>query len=140
MSYLVSQHRFLTILTFMAIAIKALVPAGYMLDKGADGETIITLCAPGGGRDVYFDPATNSVREIPDTNHSGDGANHAGQTCPFSVLLAAALAAPVSDGVPAADVARSRTVPLASPFIVSRLLTGRASPRAPPASSFLEEL
>lgn len=124
----------------MALAIKALVPAGYMLNTGANGETIITLCAPDGGRDVYFDPVTNSIREIPDTNHSGDGTNHAGQTCPFSVLLAAALAAPASDDVPAADVAGSRTVPLASTFIVSRLLTGRASPRAPPASSFLEEL
>ncbi len=136
LSYLVSHYRFFTILTFMALAIKALVPAGYMLNVGANGETIITLCAPDGGRDVYFDPVTNSVREIPDSNHSSDGVDHASQVCPFSALLAAALAAPAGNDLSAMDPTSGRTMPVASGPIISRFLLGQASPRAPPRSSF----
>lgn len=132
-----AQRRFLLFFTLMALAVKALVPAGYMLSHSATGETIITLCTPDGGRDVYYDVASGTIRELSDPAQHQENADHEGQACPFTTLLHAA-----NTATPLPTLLPEHTAParfaVSSPRLLTRQrLAGAASPRAPPYPSFL---
>lgn len=124
-------------LTFLALAIKAMIPAGYMLDH-AGGGFIITLCAPEGNRDVVYDPATGQLRDLTDAERQDQSRDHsAGQVCPFSALLAAATPVTGPASLPTLDPGTDRLLPVVGDVPAFRHIAGKASPRAPPTTSFL---
>ena len=122
----------------LALAFKALVPAGYMVDVSPEtGGLTITLCSGAGNtRTVVLDLATGTTTELPD-GHDGhdDGAQ---DPCPY-----AAAAKFVSLKPPAGDhvVVRlpNRAAPVVTPDhgpIPTSLVTGSPiGSRAPPRLS-----
>jgi len=137
MSRFSPNRQLMMFLTFLALAIKAMIPAGYMLDHTGGG-FIITLCAPDGNRDVVYDPASGQLRELTDEERQDQSRDHsAGQVCPFSALLAAASPASGAATLPPFDLAKDSFLPVPDDIPANRHITGKASPRAPPFQSFL---
>ncbi|NVK43411.1 MAG: DUF2946 family protein [Oceanospirillaceae bacterium] len=132
-----AQHRILLLFTLMALSVKALVPAGFMLGQSASGETIITLCTPDGSRDVYYDAASGTIRELSDKAQHQEKADHEGQACPFTTLLHAANKASSLPAVLPDEPAPAHFAIPAPRLLTRQRLTGAASPRAPPFQSFL---
>lgn len=76
------------LLALFALAFKAMLPPGFMLDASA-GRIAIVLCGDG---EALFDLRTGQI------SHPGDQApasdDSSGQNCPFALVSAPALAAP----------------------------------------------
>jgi len=97
-----------------ALAMKVIVPAGYMLNSGANG-FVLTLCPsanPGMNLDPVHAPTPTAhadhhgdhhvAKHMAGMSHGGDhqagehgehGSSHADNTCPYSLMPTAALAA-----------------------------------------------
>lgn len=122
----------------MAFAVKAVVPAGFMLSRSADGMTIITICASGTMRDVYYDAKTNTLQEIDDAEGQPQESPHDGQqACPFASAYPAAFAGPAII-LPLVLQAGSALFSAFADRVGNFLRPIRdAAPRAPPALSFL---
>lgn len=118
-------------LALLALALRALVPAGYMPDARAlhDGRLQVTFCSAAGGLSAL------SVALSPDGSASaGHDAADTGAQCPFGLLAHVAPAtAPASTPV---LLARSASVPRAVTALVLPTQAARGPPvgsRAPPS-------
>lgn len=122
----------------LALAFKALVPAGYMIDVSPEtGGLTITLCSGAGNtRTVVLDLATGTTTELPDGQDGHD--DGAQDPCPY-----AAVAKFVSLKPPAGDHIVVRLANRAAPVVTldqgpipTSLVTGSPiGSRAPPRLS-----
>lgn len=116
---------------FVAAALRAIVPAGYMIGQDAQtGRIAITICTGSGARPAYFDPETGDV-----TDHDGTPApanNNAGQ-CPFaSFSLLYTPGGLAIDLAVAADYARFDGWRISSPDHDSQSAAAPPPSRGPP--------
>jgi CBS-domain-containing membrane protein len=122
---LIDRHRRLAVLLIMlALVIKAVVPAGYML--GVQGTVLtVTICADASGSEVHKQivvPPKGTANDLADAHAKAPVA------CPYAALGFAALAGAVALAfVLALGLAPSRPVPL------RRIAFLRPPLRGPPA-------
>ena len=70
----------------VGFVLRALVPTGYMLERGADGTITVEICGSFGTRLMAFDPVTGEMSELPQDQPSApDG--HA--SCAFALSAVA---------------------------------------------------
>lgn len=62
--------------------LRALVPTGYMLERGADGTITVEICGSFGTRLMAFDPVTGEMSELPEDQ---PGAPESHTTCAFAL-------------------------------------------------------
>lgn len=118
------------LLALFAVALKAVLPVGYMVTVVPDGAMTISVCSPDGPKTGLWDPETGTFTEHP------AGSDHAGTTdiCPFAVAVTAILhAAPMVGGTVPLRVTLGEPPARAPPLYRSTLLP--FAPRAPPVSA-----
>lgn len=76
-------HMLLTALVVCALALRALIPAGYMPGVTADGQTTIVICTAKGPKTIALDTAQIPTAPAQE-QHSAD--NHS--DCAFAPVLA----------------------------------------------------
>jgi hypothetical protein len=118
--------RFLLALAIVAMAVKAVVPAGYMVARDdVSGRLIVTICSGSGPVKAVLDLTTGAVEPLSDHGPAGNDGKQ--NVCSFAVA-----AAPLMDS---ADVFETVPVELASldlePAPSVALLTMPVGPRLP---------
>jgi hypothetical protein len=96
--------RLLMALALIAIAIRAVVPVGFMLSSSSDRWIVVTMCSGSGPTQLALnlDTGEHSEGEAPAHDDQGEAAHHA--PCVFAA--AATPAPPTSSGVLALPVGR----------------------------------
>ena len=89
------MSRTLAALALLAIAVRALVPAGYMLATAQDGRFIaVTLCSGHGAVDAVIDLTTGAVVDADATKQNDIPSNAPNPDAPCVFATMAALSAP----------------------------------------------
>jgi hypothetical protein len=74
------QPNLILALLALTLAIRVIVPSGYMPSTGADGMIRVSVCTGMGATDVWIDHDGKIHKEAPTSDH------HAQQPCGFGVL------------------------------------------------------
>ncbi len=123
-----AQKRFAPVwalLALVAISVRALVPAGYMLAPSAHADgVVVTICTAQGAVDVVLDPAGAGHKQKNDTQQ-----RNADAPCVFAG--AAPLAAPDAAIALAAPAVASASVE----YVFAQLAPGRGLAAPPPPST-----
>ncbi|MGE0742834.1 MAG: hypothetical protein AB7O98_15960 [Hyphomonadaceae bacterium] len=122
--------RALTALALLAMAVRALIPAGYMLDAPAQGRFFtVTICSGHGDLDLVFDRQTGEMISADDAQQrQQDGQNKTNDGGPCVFAAVAMLSAPES----APDVARVRHAIDAPNSLARDIFPGRGLAAPPP--------
>lgn len=73
-------------LVIAAFAARGLVPAGYMVDQGADGGLIVRICGGATPEFAKFDPLTGETGPVDsDNRHDKDPQSRGDRACPFAL-------------------------------------------------------
>jgi len=74
--------RLACMILLVGFVLRAIVPTGYMLERGADGTVTVEICGSFGARLMAFDPVTGEMSELPE-EAPGAPDDHAG--CAFAL-------------------------------------------------------
>ncbi|GAM96787.1 hypothetical protein U91I_00408 [alpha proteobacterium U9-1i] len=93
-SYRTGWGRSLAVIAFLAMAIRAIVPAGYMLSAADDGRYVtVTLCSEHGTVEALIDRQTGAVLDPDERPAPTQTPNQANDDAPCVFAFAAPLAA-----------------------------------------------
>ena len=127
------HHRLFLTLVVMALAVRALVPSGWMVAPGADGIPRLALCSGTGVMDLKAGAAADATMDqaMPGMHHGAGGhdnaPSHPDHPCAFS-------GAALASNLPAVDLPNP-LVPIAAPAPRLRSLSvavGRGLAAPPP--------
>lgn len=114
---------------FLALALRALIPAGYMLGPGAGANALVVTLCGGGGLEARLDPKTGAVELGGHAPAHDSQSDHSHAPCAFAAV--APLAAPTDAEMRLAPRAAGMSFAVAT----ASLIPGRGLAAPPPWST-----